>query len=382
MTNKAPNQINSLAAGIAGGILSSVLLLGGFLLISADSGDPTSFISPENDIERVVEETNDAVVSIIVTRDLESIRECFGFHNSSGWFFPCEENGETRTIEIGGGTGFVISEDGYIVTNAHVVDEDGADYTVLMNDQSEYEAEIISADSNLDIALIKIDGENLTSLEWGNSDDLALGETVVAIGNALGEFQNTVSSGIISGLDRTIAVSDSSGVQKLEDLIQTDAAINSGNSGGPLLNLDGEVIGMNTAVATQSENIGFAIPSSVVQDAIDEILEYGSVQYAYLGVRYVMVENADESFIANNPFAPDYGALIIPGEDSIVEHSPAADAGLKAGDIILEVDGVRVEGTNTLGALIQSRDVDDEVLLTVQRRGETLEFTVILSAAP
>ncbi len=187
--------------------------------------------------------------------------------------------------KVGGGTGFIVSSDGLIVTNKHVVSDKDAEYTVYLSDGKKYKAKVLAVHPVDDLALIKINASGLPTLKLGDSDKIKLGQFVLAIGNALAEFQNTVSFGVISGLKRSITASDESGgVERLEDLIQTDAAINFGNSGGPLINLRGEVIGINTAIAGGAENIGFAIPVNRVKKMIDEFRQRGKIEIPFLGV--------------------------------------------------------------------------------------------------
>ncbi|MFH1129224.1 MAG: trypsin-like peptidase domain-containing protein [Patescibacteria group bacterium] len=226
-------------------------------------------------IPEVVKSVSPSVVSIIVSKYVPILEK--------EYYNPFGENSPFRILiprivekgkelkEVGGGTGFVVSEDGLIVTNKHVVIDTSAEYTVLTNDGSKFPAKILIRSSEQDVAILKINTTNLQSVRLGNSDRIEIGQSVIAIGNALGEFRNTVSSGIISGLMRSITAGDGGGFkEKLDEVIQTDAAINSGNSGGPLLNLYGEVIGINTAVAINAENIGFAIPiNKIKQDIFD-----------------------------------------------------------------------------------------------------------------
>jgi serine protease Do len=304
------------------------------------------------------------------------------FFGDRGFQFsqPCEKG--TKKQDVGGGSGFIISSDGLILTNKHVVSDTGADYTVLTNDGKKYDAKILARDPVQDLAVIKIDAADLPVVALGNSDSIKLGQTAIAIGNALGEFRNTVSVGSISGLSRSVTASGGSfGSEVLQNVIQTDAAINPGNSGGPLLNLKGEVIGINTAMASGAQNIGFAIPINQAKRDIQSVKTTGSIKIPYLGVRYIAV-TVD---IAKSQKLPvDYGALVRGTQDgpAVIKDSPAAKAGLQAEDVILEVNGVRVNEDNSLGSLIQRHNIGDTITLNVRRGDKTLDVSVTLAERP
>lgn len=237
-------------------------------------------INEEQQVVNLVKKASPAVVSIVATKDLPIIEQKFidpfddpffrEFFKPFGLEFRVprfEQKGVQRT-EVSAATGFLISSDGLILTNKHVIDIPGADFTVLLNDGRKFPARILTQDPIQDLATIKIEGLGFSSLTLGDSDKLQIGQTVIAIGNALGQFSNTVSKGVISGLSRSIKASAGRTSEKLESVIQTDAAINRGNSGGPLLNLRGEVIGVNTAIVVGAENIGFAIPINRAKNII------------------------------------------------------------------------------------------------------------------
>lgn len=346
----------------------------------------------EEALIKAVEKAEPGVVSIIVTKDLPKIGRCtydpFGdlppeFRQFFGGGFnfeqPCPQGTERR--EIGGGSGFVLDSNGTIVTNKHVVSDAKADYTVLTNDGKKYAAKVLARDPLLDFAVLKISADGLRALALGNSDGLKLGQTAIAIGNALGEFRNTVSVGAVSGLARNVTARGGGVTETIEGVIQTDAAINPGNSGGPLLNLRGEVIGINTAVAAGAENIGFAIPINQVKRAIDSIRQHGKIIIPYLGVRYIVI---DDERAEKEKLAVKYGALVRGGEDgpAIVKNSPAEKAGIKAEDIILEVNGQKIDKDHPLASLIQKYSVGDAITLKVLRGGQALELKVTLEERP
>lgn len=225
-----------------------------------------------------------AVVAITISKNVPIIEQCpynpfsnlpqefqqfFGSQNFQ-FYQPCQKG--TKLQEIGGGSGFIVSGDGIILTNKHVVSDAQAQYTVLTNDGKKYQAKILARDPNIDIALIKIEPPGLPMVKLGDSDSIQVGQTAIAIGNALGEFRNTVSVGVVSGLSRNITASGGGLTEAIYNVIQTDASINPGNSGGPLLNLRGEVIGINTAIAENAQSIGFAIPVNQIKKIVSDVL--------------------------------------------------------------------------------------------------------------
>ena len=356
-------------------------------------------VREESAIIEAVDEADAAVVSVIITKDLPVLERYYERDASPfddfGLFFdgefgspfefrvPRERQIGTEKREVGGGTAFFISEDGLLLTNRHVVLDEEAEYTVLLNDGTKLPVAVVARDPANDIAILKAqkdDGE-FPSLRLSRAS-LRLGQTVIAIGNSLGEFRNTVSVGVVSGLKRQLTARSGAGeLEHLESIIQTDAAINQGNSGGPLLNTNGEVIGMNTAVAQGAQNIGFAIPSTDLSMALESYLEHGKILRAYLGVRYAII--TDELKEQNNlPY--DYGAIILRGEAAtdlaVIPGSPADKVGLEENDIILEVDGERLTAERSLAAIIRRKTPGDDVRLTVFRDGNEQELTVTLEA--
>jgi len=296
--------------------------------------------------------------------------------------------------ESGGGTGFIVSEDGLILTNKHVVLDEDIKYKVFMNDGREYSAKVLARDPFQDLAIIKIEPESdidkkgtlviekFPVLPLGNSDNLEIGQTVIAIGNALAEFRNTVSSGLVSGLGRRITASGGGFTETLNDVIQTDTAINNGNSGGPLLNLKGEVIGINTAIAYNAQSIGFSIPINYAKRAVEQVRDSGKIVYPFIGIRYILVNNQVKR---EKDLSMNYGVLIIkggPGEPAISPGSPAEEAGLEKGDIILELNKKKITEENNLIKILIDYDPGDEVMLKILRDNQEIEATLILSERP
>jgi len=259
-----------------------------------------------------------------------------------------------------------------VVTNKHVVVDTEAEYTVLTNDGEKYSAKVLAKDPVQDLAVLKIeaDQKQFPTIKLGDSSKLQIGQTVIAIGNALGEFKNTVSTGVVSGLGRTVTASGGEEEEILEDIIQTDAAINRGNSGGPLLNLGGEVVGINTAMALGADNIGFAIPINKVKKAIEQVQSFGKIVYPFLGVNYVLVNDKTQK---DNNLEVNYGVWVLSpssGSPAIMSGSAAEKAGIKEGDIILEFGGKKITTDNSLAKIILDYNPGDEVELKILRNGE------------
>ena len=342
-------------------------------------------------VVKVVEEASPAVVSIVATKDVPVIERFFvdpfgddplfrGFfgEGGSGFSIPQFRQKGTEKQEVSAGSGFIVSADGLVLTNRHVVSDPQADFTVLMNDGRKKAAKVLARDPAQDLAVLKIEGADLPLVRLGDSSGIKIGQTAIAIGNALGEFRNTVSTGVISGLQRSVVASGGGGgPETLQELIQTDAAINPGNSGGPLLNLRGEVIGINTAIARGAENIGFAIPIDKAKRDLESVKAHGRIVHPFLGVRYMLVT---KDIAAEKKIGRDYGVLLIRGENepAVVADSPAAKAGIKEGDIILEFNGEIINPDRTLASLIQKYQVGDEVSLKVFRDNKEFEVKVKL----
>lgn len=357
---------------------------------SADSGPGSLILAEDSATVSTVEAASPAVVSIIISKKV-SVSSATGEDIFPFDFFGFEwpgitvpedsgENAEPVEQEIGGGTGFIVTPDGLIVTNRHVVSDEEAKYSIVMNDGAKYDAKVQAMDTFFDIAVLKIDAVNLPTLEFGDSDNLKIGQTVIAIGNALSEYSNTVTKGVISGINRRVVAGDNFGQSEvIEEAIQTDAAINPGNSGGPLLDLAGRVIGVNTAVSQRGQLVGFAIPANSVKKIVESVKINGRIVRPWLGVRYVIV---DSEMAKENNLAFDYGALVVRGENeteiAIVPGSPADKAGIVENDIILEIDGQRIDEDNTLARLIAKYNPGDEIKLKISHKGEEKEVIVTL----
>ncbi len=337
-------------------------------------------VSEESVVIDVVKKAGPSVVTIsaqVATRPL--------FNDNDSFFFfdrPSERSTEPQNI----GSGFVVSDDGFIVTNKHVVSELETTYTVITQDDKKFKVERIYRDPLNDIAIVKVNpsenGESLKPLTLGDSSKLQVGQLVIAIGTPLGEFNNSVTTGVVSGLGRgIIAGSAFEGfAEQLDNVIQTDAAINPGNSGGPLLNSEGKVIGVNTAVSQSGQNIGFALPINVIKDSLNNFNQTGQFNRPFLGVSYQMISR--EVALRND--IPQ-GAYI----RSVSEGSAADKAGLQAGDVVTKIDGTDLRSDRTeLASVISKKKVGDTLKLTVWRENEetgedeTFEINAVLEAAP
>ncbi len=329
--------------------------------------------SHEERIVSAVKEAGSSVVSVLVIKEVSGVRE-FDF-GSIRIQLP---GGQPGKQEVGSGTGFIVSEDGLILTNKHVVLDDEAEYVAVTSEGQRYPVKVLARDPFQDLAVLKISGQSkFIPLQLGNSDTLEVGQTVIAIGNALGEFRNTVSVGVVSGLGRNITASGGGLTETIENLIQTDAAINPGNSGGPLLNLAGQVIGVNVAKA-QAENIGFAIPINQAKRDIEQVKRRGKIVYPFLGVCWRQVTPELKEALG---LSVDYGALINKGDNcplAVFPGSAAQKAGLKEDDIILEWEGQKLTPENSLTKMIQKHEPGDVVTLKVMRGASAFTLQVTL----
>lgn len=338
-------------------------------------------VNEQSAVVDVVKRASPAVVSIIISKDLNKLPDYSSSPFSFDPFFQSRnsQSQEPNIQEIGGGSGFIITDDGLIATNKHVVDDPEASYTVLTNDGKRYEAKVLSRDPVNDLALVKIEATGLPTLSLGDSTDLEIGQRVIAIGNSLGQYQNTVTTGIVSGIGRTITASGTSGSEQLEGVIQTDAAINPGNSGGPLLDVGGSVIGLNTAIDSEGQLLGFALPVADLKSDLDSFKKFGSIVKPFLGVRYVLVNQAIKD---EKKLTVDYGALVIGGgtasTPAVQPNSAAAKAGIKENDIILEVNGKKIDQDHSLAGMLKNYNPNDVVKMKILSGGTEKEVAVTL----
>lgn len=353
-------------------------------------------------IVRVIKRVLPAVVSIAISKHLEDVEremplELYSLaHGHSGQpnrtnlphdkkrkntlEIPEELVDSRGMLQVGGGSGFIVDSEGLILTNKHVVSDRDAEYTVLTADGRKFPAAVLSCDPINDIAILRIEQKKLPTVPLGDASRLELGETVIAIGNALGIFQNTVSVGIVAGLSRSlIAQADSNAPpQEMRGLIQTDAAFNPGNSGGPLVDSKGRAVGINAAIIANAQNICFAIPVNAARRDLDDVKKYGRIRRPYLGVRYLTV---DDRLKEKWRLLVDYGAIVMregPHGPAIVPGSPAARAGLKEHDIILEINGERVDKNRPIQDFLDTLAVGEELTLTVQRGGNMFNVKLTL----
>jgi serine protease Do len=362
---------------------------------------PLRVVSEESQTIEIVERATNAVVSIAASGEVPRMERCKGLFPDERELPPewrdlfdfrapgfCQDGTEWQRISAG--TGFLVSPDGYILTNKHVVEDEGAEYTVILNERDRFGekkvATVVARDPNTDVAVLKIDGGNYPFLTLADSSHIQVGQTAIAIGYALGEFDNTVSKGVVSGLSRSIEAQSLEGMESMRGLIQIDAAINPGNSGGPLLDIAGNVIGMNTAIA-YAQNIGFAIPSNDIATAYEEAKRTGAIterERAYLGVRYIPITREIQ---VNNQLSHDYGMWIQRGEletdePAVAPDSPAAQAGLQEHDIILAVNGKRLDEKFVLTDALNPYAPGDTIELKIVREGQEQTLDVTLGAQP
>lgn len=314
-------------------------------------------VEEDSQIVNVVDKVSPAVVSVVV---------------KTTNFDPF--NGPT-VDESGIGTGFIVDKNGLIVTDSHVVDSESGQYSVVLKDGTTYDVNKIHLDRQNDLAILEIAAKNLPTVELGDSDKLKVGQRAIAIGNALGEFQNTVTTGVVSGVGRSITAGGGFGTQQktYESVIQTDAAINPGNSGGPLLNIAGQVIGINVATSTAAQNISFAIPVNTLKPDLDSFLKEGRIIKPYLGVSYQMIGKE----LAGFRRLPE-GAFVL----TVSRGTPADKAGLQRSDIITKFDGQALGENLSLARAIAVHKVGDNVALEVDRDGKVLTINATLAEMP
>jgi S1-C subfamily serine protease len=345
----------------------------------------------------VVKNAAPAVVSIRISKQVAinsrtQSRDPFEeFNDMFGYMFPqlmpntapapkaSDTAPEKQTQVVGGGSGFIVSPDGLIVTNKHVASDTDAIYTVITQDGKEYDAKVLARDAIVDVAVLQIEAQNLPTLSFGDSDNIRIGETVIAIGNALAELQNSVTKGIISGTNRRVEATGGGVYEVIEEAIQTDAAINPGNSGGPLIDLDGRVIGVNTAIDRSGQLIGFAIPANVVKRIVQSVEKHGRIVRPWIGVRYVLLDQRADMATA---LGVESGALILSSskdQPAIVKGSPAEKAGLKERDVILKVNATEINIDHSLASVVSKFSPGDVINLTIRRDGK--DMTVALTLA-
>jgi serine protease Do len=314
-------------------------------------------VEEESSVIEVVDLVSPAVVSIVV-RTVD-----FDFFSGP------------MSVESGIGTGFIVDRNGLIVTNSHVVENDRGEYSVVLKDGTTYEVERIHLDEITDLAILEISARELPIVELGDSDSLRVGQRAVAIGNALGRFQNTVTVGVVSGIARELTATSGIGgaAKTYEGAIQTDAALNPGNSGGPLLNSAGQVIGINVATTRGADNIGFAIPVNTLKPILESFLIEGRIIRPYIGVSYTIITR-EIAQIRNLP----QGAFI----SRVMNNSPASKAGLQRGDIIVRFGDKEVNSDNPLANLISQRKPGERVEIVIDRDGSEIVIPLILEEIP
>ncbi|MBI2624779.1 MAG: trypsin-like peptidase domain-containing protein [Candidatus Nealsonbacteria bacterium] len=340
---------------------------------------------PGENIPKLVKKVLPAVVTITVSKFLPVFESPFGVPPLGEQPQEFEEyfmvpKGKKKA-QVGGGSGFIVDSSGLILTNRHVVADPNAEYIALLSNDKKYKIEILAKDPINDIAVLKIPARGLPVVELGNSSAIELGQTVTAIGNSLGIFRNTVSVGVVSGLSRQISAFSAfdQKAQKLRGLIQTDAAINPGNSGGPLIDLEGKAIGVNAAMVLMAENIGFALPINAAKRDLQDLKGYGRIRLPFLGVRYVQL---------NQPLKKKYnlplsqGALVIsegmPEGEAVVKGSSADKAGLKEGDIVLNLNKEEITEENSLEDILHKFSVGDTIELRVFRNDREITCKAVI----
>lgn len=343
-----------------------------------------NLIEEESATIHVVNEVTPAVVSVIARQSRADVVKTFRQQSfgSNSLFFEeklSDEEG-SKMVDVSSGTGFFVTADGLILTNRHVIDAPGAQFFIVTNEGKEFSAKLVDTDSALDIALLRVEGTGFPVVTLADSENIRIGQTVIAIGNTLSEFRNTVTKGVVSGMNRRVTAGfNIGGSEVIEKAIQTDAAINPGNSGGPLINLLGEVIGINTAVSIDGQAVGFAIPINQVKRAIEDVKTLGHIARPWIGVRYVFITGET----AIPPFA--FGAKLTKGNDvsetAVIKDGPADAAGLKEDDVLIAVDGVEFEQGKALAELVSFHRSGDQIQVRYIRDGKIMETIVTLGEA-
>ena len=342
----------------------------------------------------VIKKVMPAVVSIVIAKHLEDLEKEISQEISSiapksqdkkqaeeKFGIPDIMVDKRGMVEVGGGSGFIVSANGVILTNKHVINDSKAEYTVILNDGRKFPAVILSRDPINDVAILRIPAENLHCLKLGDATKLELGQSLIAIGNALGIFKNTVSLGIVSGLSRSIMAQaePNAAPQEMRGLIQTDAAINPGNSGGPLVDKNGFVVGVNAAIVSGAQSIGFAIPVNAAHRDLDDMKRYGRIRRPLLGLRYIMIDDTLKEKI-NLPV--NYGAFVMresEHDEAVVPGSPAEKADLKEKDIVLALNGEKLDRNHPIQDFLENMSVGEIIDLTVLRDGKQFTAKVTLA---
>ncbi|OGZ72091.1 MAG: hypothetical protein A2908_04300 [Candidatus Staskawiczbacteria bacterium RIFCSPLOWO2_01_FULL_38_12b] len=344
-------------------------------------------------IVKIAKKICPAVISVIVSKDLPKVEDFYSFpYGGKEYIMPMMQKdgkGMIEKTQIGGGSGFIISSDGYVLTSNHVVADITADYTVILDPERKYPAKVLSRNPINDVAVLKIDpltgsGQAVKKFPYialANSDTIDIGEDVIAVGNALGEFTDTMSVGIVSGLSRYITAFGGADnqMQNLRGLIQTDAAINPGNSGGPLVNMKSQVIGINTAMIMGAQNIGFAIPINYAKQDLEQVKKFGKIVVPFLGIKYVIIS---KEMAKANKLSVEDGALVVRealGEHPVIKGSAADKAGIKEFDILLECNGEKITTQNSLASILQKCKIGQETTFKVLREGQELMLKAALS---
>ncbi|MDO8557196.1 MAG: trypsin-like peptidase domain-containing protein [Candidatus Jorgensenbacteria bacterium] len=344
----------------------------------------------KSEIISTVKKVLPAVVSVMLSKHISELEKEISIlrrssHGRAGklpFRIPPDKINAHGMVQVGGGSGFIVDASGIVLTNKHVVSEPNVEYSVIASDNETYPAEVLARDPIDDVAILKIkSSKKLPVVELCNSHELALGQTVLAFGNALGIFRNTVSRGIISGLSRSVSAQAdiASPIQEMRGLIQTDAAINPGNSGGPLVDIFGRAIGINAAVVAAAENISFAIPIHAAWRDLEDIKQYGRIRRPLLGLRYITL---DEDMKEKLGLPIGYGALVThehPFDTAVVPQSPAARAGIKERDIILTWNAEKITREKNIQDCLENCSVGDVIALTVLRGKKELSVKISLA---
>ncbi len=346
--------------------------------VESKNSETTAIAIPQNYVSDVASKVGDSVVRIDASRTVATnVPAMFNDPFFRQFFGSQMPNIPNEQIQRGLGSGFVVSSDGLILTNAHVVD--GSDKVeVTLKDGRTFEGKVMGTDLFTDVAVIKIEAENLPAVAFADSDQLQPGEWAIAIGNPLG-LDNTVTTGIVSATGRSgaqVGVAD-----KRVSFIQTDAAINPGNSGGPLLNAKGEVIGINTAIIQNAQGLGFAVPINTVRDIAEELIAKGKVDHPYLGIQMAQINPQLKEQLKsakNLEVDADQGVLIV----DVVPNSPADRAGLQSGDVIQEIEGKAITETDEMQQAVAKTEVGEKIALGLQRDGKQVDLEVEIGVLP